>query len=146
MGAVAGITSNDRFSNIGLNAGVIDPNNNFGELLPAALKGFVYVDSSNDGIKDPNEAAIAGVSVTLSGIDDLGSNVSLTQATLSDGSYAFLNLRPGTYTVQETQPSSYLDGKDTIGAVAGVPTNDRFSSIGLGAGVIDPNNNFGELI
>src|SRR5262249_44934747 len=55
------------------------------------------------------------------------------------------NLRPGTYSIVETQPRAFLDGKDTIGTQGGSTSNDRFFDIVLGAGVNGVNNNFGEL-
>jgi len=43
-------------SNITLNAGTNGVNNNFGELTPATVAGFVYVDADNNGIKGTSEA------------------------------------------------------------------------------------------
>src|SRR5438067_1415649 len=57
---------NDVFSAIVLNAGVSGANNNFGELPPASLSGFVYDDSAdNDGVKQGAEPGIGNVTVTL---------------------------------------------------------------------------------
>ena len=42
-------------------------NNNFGELLPAAISGYVYIDANNNGVMDSGEAPITGVTLTLSG-------------------------------------------------------------------------------
>ena len=143
-GSLGGIVSNDRIEDINLGANQNSTNNNFGELTNAGLRGFVYEDLDNDGIKDAGEAGIAGVEVTLTGIDDNGS-VTRTTTTAADGSYRFADLRPGTYTIQEAQPSGYLDGKDTIGTQGGVTSNDEFSNITLAAGQLGFNNNFGEL-
>ena len=44
----------------------------FGELPPAPLSGSVFEDVNNDGVVDAGEPGIAGVDVTLTGIDDLG--------------------------------------------------------------------------
>jgi hypothetical protein len=57
--------------------------------------------------------------------------VLLTTTTTITGFYAFDDLRPGTYTVSETQPSGYLDGRDTAGtltaarrpSMTGLPTS-----------------------
>ena len=46
----------------------------------------------------------------LTGVNDLGASVSLTAITDANGAYTFSNLRAGTYTVTETQPSGYNDG------------------------------------
>ena len=40
--------------------------------------------------------------------------------------------RAGTYTVSETQPAAWGDGRDTLGSVGGVATNDLFTAIILG--------------
>jgi hypothetical protein len=120
-------------------------NNNFGELKPASLGGFVYADANNDGIKQSGEAGIGGVTITLSGTDDTGDDVTLTKTTAANGSYVFNNLRPGNYTLKETQPANFLDGKDTIGSQGGTASDDQFSDINLSQGVNGANNNFGEL-
>ena len=144
-GSTGGTVTNDAISTITLGAGVASVNNNFGELKAASLAGFVYEDNSNDGAKGATEAGIGGVTVKLTGTDDLGNAVALTTTTAADGSYSFANLRPGTYSVVETQPAAYLDGKDTAGSTGGTVTNDAISTITLGAGVASVNNNFGEL-
>jgi uncharacterized repeat protein (TIGR01451 family) len=131
--------------NFSLGVGATSANNMFGELQPASLAGFVYVDANNDGIKEAGELGIAGVTVTLTGTNDLGASVNVPTTTLADGSYSFTNLRPGTYTITETQPAAYEEGKDTIGTPGGNATvQDVFSSIVLAADVSGVNNNFGE--
>jgi fimbrial isopeptide formation D2 family protein/uncharacterized repeat protein (TIGR01451 family) len=148
IGTQGGTTGNDVLSNIVLpvDASTNGENNNFGELLPARIAGFVYEDDDNDGVFDTGESGISGVTITLSGTDDLGNSVLLTTTTTITGFYAFDNLRPGTYTVSETQPSGYLDGRDTAGTLGGDTTlNDRIASITLPSGAASLNNNFGEL-
>lgn len=144
IGTPGGTTANDRFSAIVLPADFNGVNNNFGELTPSSLAGFVYLDANDDGIRQASETGISGVTITLSGIDDLGAPVSQVRQTLADGSYRFENLRPGTYAIQETQPSSFADGSDTIGTPGGTTADDRFSNIFLGACFDGENNNFGE--
>jgi uncharacterized repeat protein (TIGR01451 family) len=119
-------------------------NNNFGELLPASLSGYVYYDANDNGSKDAGESGIAGVTVTLTGTNDLGP-VNLTTTTGADGSYQFSNLRPGTYTITETQPAGYLEGKNSVGSLGGALSGDAFSSIGVGVGAQGTNYNFGEV-
>jgi protocatechuate 3,4-dioxygenase beta subunit len=145
IGSQGGTVGNDVFSNIALAPAVNGINNNFGELTGALLSGYVYFDANDNGIKEPNESGIPGVTVTLTGVDDLGNPVNLTQQTAADGSYVFANLRPGLYTITETQPAGWLDGKDTIGTLPGTVFNDQFANINLGAGAAGMHNNFGEL-
>src|SRR5262249_14275488 len=57
--------------------------------------------------------------------------VHLSQATDADGAYVFLNLRPGCYTITETQPAGYTQGTNSLGTIDGVPAGaisaiDRF--------------------
>jgi len=135
------------FASITLLAGVDGQDNNFGELIPASLAGYVYEDANNDGIFQITETGIVGATVTLTGTDDLGQAVNVNTTTVAGGGYAFDNLRPGTYTINESQPSGYLDGKDTQGTPGtGTAGNDVFASIALAAGVDGQDNNFGELI
>ncbi|MBN1852554.1 MAG: DUF11 domain-containing protein [Pirellulales bacterium] len=112
---------------------------------PASLSGSVYVDSDNDGVFDFGESPIPGVTITVSGTDYTGSPVSRTTTTLSDGSYLFSNLLPGTYALHETQPWLFPDGQETPGSAGGVPADNQFTAIVLGSGVSGTAYNFGEL-
>ena len=143
IGSQGGTAGNDVLSNIVMAMGVEGVNNNFGELLPAGLSGFAYVDANNNGIKDPAEAGIPGATINLAGFNDQGP-VAQTVTTDANGFYQFQNLRPGTYALTESQTGNFLDGKDTIGSQGGTVASDDFSNIVLAAGVLGINNNFGE--
>ena len=54
----------------------------------------------------------------LTGTDDRGQAVTLTTTTDSQGTYAFANLRPGTYTVSDDTPAGYTNGKQALGTQA----------------------------
>ena len=110
----------------------------------SALTGFVYSDKDNDAKKERGEKGIAKVQIRLTGIDDLGRSVSLTTRTDSDGSYSFANLRAGTYTITEVQPSGWRDGKESVGSLGGTVGSDAISGIQLVSGVTGVNYNFGE--
>ncbi len=94
---------------------------------PASLTGSVYRDTNNTGTIESGEQAIAGVKVTATA-------GSTTQTVVTDiyGVYTFDNLPAGTYTITETQPGDYTDGKDTLGNKAGTAANDKFSGISAG--------------
>ncbi|MGI9601166.1 MAG: SdrD B-like domain-containing protein [Acidimicrobiales bacterium] len=111
------------------------------------IRGTVFEDIDNDGVQDPGEPGIQGVTVTLTGIDDLGNLVSLTRTTNANGRYRFRNLIGGVYTVTESQPAAYLDGIDSAGAVGGDDTsvNDEISAISLPGGRNAGGYDFGEL-
>lgn len=120
---------------------------NFCEIAPAAISGFVFVDDSNDGIRDPDEAPIAGVTITLL---DLSNGQQVAQTTTdAEGRYEFDSIIPGDYRIVQTQPVDFFDGIDTLGTVDGVPTgnidaNDRLS-LTLRQGQTAEQFNFGEL-
>jgi len=127
-------------------AGVNDSLDFHNSLPPASVSGFVYVDSNDDGYIDFSEAAIANVTITLTGTDIYGNAVLQTTVTDADGAYLFDQLLPGTYTITETQPGGYVDGKDTIGSQGGMTANDQFSQVVLVSSQSGINNNFGELL
>jgi protocatechuate 3,4-dioxygenase beta subunit len=145
IGSAGGVTGNDLLSNIILKSGDNSVNNNFGELAPAKISGFVYNDVNDNGFKETGEAPIAGTLLTLTGTDDLGAAVNKTVTTDSNGFYEFSGLRVGTYSVAETQPANFNDGKDSIGSAGGTVGNDLLSNIVLKSGDNSINNNFGEL-
>ena len=146
------------------------PNNNFGELrivpppppptAPAATHAaaeartaWCRAASRASSISTPTTTAswkarefgIANVTVTLTGTDDLGQSVILVTMTAANGSYSFTNLRPGSYTITETQPTAFITGKDTIGSLGGITRRNQFSEITVPAGVAGVQYNFGEL-
>ena len=101
---------------------------NVQEFVPSKIAGTVYVDETGDGLINPNERRMGGVTVTLTGVA-LGRNVSMSQITLADGTYEFDTLAPGTYTVQFAKPALMIDGKDTAGALGdtdGHANNNQF--------------------
>ncbi len=110
-----------------------------GENTQNAIAGFVYVDSNNNGTFDLGEQPINGATVTLSG------SASRTVNTGANGAYRFDNLLDGTYTVTETQPVGFNDGRDTQGSpVSGTVENDRFLNIVLADNIALTGYNFGE--
>ncbi len=124
--------------------GVDLPNNDFGEIKTTQLSGHVWHDANNDGVRDASEDLIPNVIITLD--TDAGPLQTTTDA---NGYYEFLNLQPGTYTVRETQPTDYLDGKDNAGTLGGTVFNDaaedQIQLITLQAGDDSQNNDFGEI-
>ncbi|HEY1376790.1 MAG TPA: SdrD B-like domain-containing protein [Gemmataceae bacterium] len=117
----------------------------------ANLSGSVYVDFNDNGVRDQGEPGIAGVTIILTGTDDLGNAVSQTTFTDDSGNYTFANLRPGTYQVFEVQPQDYIDGLDAVGTVNGVQRgqltdNDTIGNIVLAAGEAGLRYDFGELL
>jgi len=153
---------------VGAAAGAVDYL--FAELLPASLQGLVWEDFDNQGDVDLTEIAIDGAPVRLTGTDDRGHAVDLTQTTDAQGMFEFIDLRPGTYAITETQPTSvsgvstdFVDGQEVLGevvereppapavvlgvdGVVGPVEGDKFSLIVLVAGSQGVNYNFGERV
>lgn len=119
---------------------------------PAEIVGLVWQDSNNDGQVNFGEKAIEGVTINLTGTDDLGNAVNRSTQTDGDGIYMFFDLPPSDaagYTISEVQPTGFDDGIDTLGTVDDVPlgdasVNDVFSGVVLQPGSLAENYNFGE--
>jgi hypothetical protein len=141
---ILGTAENDRFVNLLLESNVAATNYNFGELpqiVPAnnSISGFVYRDSDNDGVFDPEEVPIEGVNIHLFG------PVTSSFTTRRDGFYSFTDLPDGVYSIVQTQPAGYDDGLDTQGQpVIGSVANDRFNGLAVSGGIKLVRYNFGE--
>ncbi len=138
-GSLGGTVADDSISNVVLNPGDDAVNYLFGELTPARLSGFVYIDANNNGIKDPGEAGIPDVIVSL-----LGGGGFVFANTRADGSYTFTGLPFGTYTVSEFQPAGFRNGIVTAGSRGGTVAGDSVTAIVLGTGDDGVGYNFGE--
>ncbi|MEN5170793.1 SdrD B-like domain-containing protein [Brevundimonas pondensis] len=117
----------------------------FGETV-SSMAGHVFVDASNDGVRQSGEAGIEGVLVTLTGVDAAGNPVTRTATTDATGEWFIDDLLSGDYQLVETQPEGYADGLDSAGSVGGtVEANaDRIHGIALPAGVDAIDYAFGE--
>ena len=147
-GSAGGIAHNpgDRIDTITIPSGTKSTNNNFGELLPGSLSGYVYVDANDNGVFDQGESPIAGVTIRL--LDATGKATGETRVTDETGFYRFTELAPGSYGVAEAQPDDYFDGQDAVGTTGGTAHNpgDLIDGIGIQSGDNSKYNNFGELL
>ncbi|QTQ07931.1 carboxypeptidase regulatory-like domain-containing protein [Macrococcoides canis] len=71
----------------------------------------VFEDQNHDGIQDPTEPGIAGVTVTLTKPD----GTTVTTTTDSNGGYTFTDLPKGTYTVTFDTPPNYVPVQENQG-------------------------------
>ncbi|WP_164557849.1 DUF11 domain-containing protein [Massilia atriviolacea] len=166
-GSAAGTASDataDEIGNIVLPASTAATGYLFGELKPAALSGYVFVDLDKDAVRDltgvpatDESAGVTSVSMTLSGSDDLGP-VNATVQTGVNGSYSFGNLRPGSYQVVQQTLTGVTHTGMTAGSKGGndgaavlapnTPvlglTKRTLGNVVLVAGDAAINNNFGE--
>jgi hypothetical protein len=72
---------------------------------PASIGDLVWDDLDGDGIQDPGEPGIAGVTVRL--FNSGGTQVAST-VTGANGEYVFAGLRPGTYYVKVDIPTGLV--------------------------------------
>lgn len=134
---------------LGLSQSSLD--NNFGELPPALLAGRVYADNNDNGAIDTGETGLAGVVITLTGSDDTGATVTRSATTGADGSDAFTDLRPGSYTLTEpVQPGGTVNGRTTAGNLGGTATTPATTTSAITAITVAPGGqgsgyNFGEI-
>ena len=125
--------SGTRIELIQLGGGQQGINYDFCEILSSSIAGNVYEDADGDCVRDPDEVPIANVLIEL--LDGNGSVVASTR-TDAAGNYQFQNLRPGTYTLRETQPAGYLQGGQKAGSEGGNDSvADLISAIAIGSGV-----------
>jgi uncharacterized repeat protein (TIGR01451 family) len=111
------------------------------------LSGFVYHDNNNDGLFQSAEQGIGNVTISLTGSTINGAVVNQTTTTdSSTGAYQFTGLSAGSYTVTETQPANWIDGKTTAGTLGGSATDNVISQISLPQNGQSLANNFGELL
>ena len=136
---------NDTLTNIVLTPAIHGTGNNFAELLPAGLSGFVYWDLNHDGVRDSADFGIVNVTITLRGVDDQGHSVQSVTITNDQGAYQFAGLRPGHYSITETQPPHFRSYVNNVGTLGGQVGNDQFTSIVLTLGADGQAYNFGEL-
>jgi len=89
---------------------------------PISLSGRVLLDANGDHTIDPNDTPLSGIVVNLY---DLAGNRVATTVSGPDGTYAFSDLSPGTYTVLMVVPSpNYVTMYPDVGGVAGTPVGN----------------------
>jgi uncharacterized repeat protein (TIGR01451 family) len=96
-----------------------------------SIAGSVYKDSNNNGVQDPGEPNLAGVTVTLSGTSN-GQPITRSMVTDATGAFSFNFLPPGTYSLTESQPAGLFPGVNVVGTGGGVLGQRSISNIGVG--------------
>ena len=97
------------------------------------ISGSVFNDLNNNGVREPGEAGISDVEITLTGLDVFGNAIDITVLTDANGQYTFTGLNAGFYNLAETQPEGFTDGIDT-GEEGWTVGDDQFSNIVLNWG------------
>ncbi|NOZ72587.1 MAG: PQQ-binding-like beta-propeller repeat protein, partial [Chloroflexi bacterium] len=119
----------------------------FGDAAYNTLAGIVYEDYDGNGVRDPGENGVSGVTVALSGSDYQSQAVNLSVQTDANGAYSFAQLLPGDYTLLETDLSGYLSVAANPGSQGGTATDaNTISAISLTTGVQGVDNDFGDAL
>jgi hypothetical protein len=119
-------------------------NNNFGERKMSTLAGHVYVDGNKDGKFDSGDQPLAGVTLNLTGTNDLGDQITGAVKSGADGSYQFTGLRAGSYQISDVQPAGYQPGATTAGSLSGT-VSGRSISVTVPWSAAGTNYDFGEV-
>ncbi len=107
-----------------VDANTIDASYDFGSVcqLPSSIGDRLWLDGNGNGVQEPGEPGLNGVTVELR--DEEG-NLITTDVTSGDGQYEFINLPPGTYTIVinlGTLPEGALDTYELDGSTDGSTT------------------------
>ncbi len=107
-----------------VNDGDADPNSNlsidFGFVRSVSVGNLVWGDTNDNGVVDPGETGIAGVTVRLIAAD--GVTVLATTTTDAAGHYLFGGLPPGSYYIEVVPPPGAQSSTDIPSS--GTPNND----------------------
>lgn len=142
-GSAGGVRSaDDTLTGINLGSDQNAVNYNFCEIPPASISGQVHLDLNGDCTWQQGETLLPGVTIHLR---DSNGNIVATTQTDANGQYSFTGLRPGTYSVEEVQPTGLLDGCETVGSEGGTESPpDTISGIVLTPGANGTDYNFSE--
>ena len=144
-GSLGGLTGNDAITNIAVTPGQSGSDYRFGELPPADPIGYVYVDANNNGVRDTGEPPIPGVLITVTGTNDLGQSVLLTDTTDSQGDTSLPICERERTASPKPNPPATVDGQEQNGTPAATIGNDYFDGLTLTWGQLAGDYNFGEL-
>ncbi|HHL34881.1 MAG TPA: hypothetical protein ENJ30_11000, partial [Desulfobulbaceae bacterium] len=115
---------NNNTAAVTLAAGETNNDQDFGYQQTGTIGDTLWYDADNDGIQDPGELGLNGITVTLT---DAGGNTVATTTTSSDGKYLFDNLNAGDYTITLTGlPNGMTQTADPDGG------NDNASHVTIG--------------
>jgi hypothetical protein len=100
---------------LALNGAVtLDDNNSVavggcGEVSLGTISGTKFADTNGDGVRQPGEAGLAGITVFLEvTCNDRLDKTEVRTTTDANGNYVFTDLKPGTYDVREVVPAGWM--------------------------------------
>ncbi len=106
----------------------------------SSLSGFIY------GQTPTSLVVLAGVTVTLTGINNQGQAVTLTTTTDANGFYIFSDLTAGTYAISQSPPANAIAEQGTAGSAGGTFSFDQFGNIVLATDTVGRNYNFTDIL
>ncbi|MBL8339550.1 MAG: pre-peptidase C-terminal domain-containing protein, partial [Rhodoferax sp.] len=96
-----------------------------------SLSGTKFEDFDGDGVRDAGETGLAGWTIYLDADDDSVLDAGeISTVTQEDGSYSFIDLDPGSYTVREVAQAGWL--QTTPSQVVSVVSGAATTGIDLG--------------
>lgn len=102
----------------------VEVTQNLANYEPLSLGNLVFQDDNNNGVRDPGEAGLENVAMTLyeddgDGVFEPGTADTVVTSTTSGvgGAYSFTNLRPGDYFVQ-IDDTNFNNGEPLFGYVS----------------------------
>jgi hypothetical protein len=112
------------------------------------ISGVVYEDSNGNGVYDPTDLGVAGVTIELR---DAATDALMASAVTDlDGRYHFDDPGDGAYKLVEAQPAELLDGAETVGSNGGTVDNTTDSNliadIVFSSGDVASGYDFGEVM
>ena len=126
-----------------------------------SVGNLVWNDVDRDGVQDPGEPGISGVTLTITKADgspvtDVFGNPVTSTTTDANGNYVFANLPPGQYTVTPATPSGFMStiagaGTSLTDSSTGSATSASLSTAGqsdttLDFGFVAPAVSVGDLV
>jgi serine-aspartate repeat-containing protein C/D/E len=93
------------------------------QLLPNAIGGAKFEDLNANGVRDPGEPGLAGVTINLyPGVSPNPTGASRSTVTDVNGNFIFTNSTPGPFFLTETPPTGFTPTTPSAGFVGGTLT------------------------
>ena len=110
---------------------------NFGNAKYGMITGFKWLDLNMNGYWDGAEPKLPGWTIVLDGYQTDGTHVHMETVTDANGNYAFLNLKPGVYTVTEVMQSGWINITPSSREITIIEGSDvpcaKFGNVPLGS-------------
>jgi hypothetical protein len=102
------------------------------QLIPNAIGGIKFEDLNANGVRDPGEPPLSGVTIILT---PAGGGTARTTVTDASGNFLFTGVSPGSYVLTEVVPTGF---SETMLPTDGIP-------VPLAAGGSSIGNEFGNF-